>query len=92
MNFIILDWRDGAVGLYPVVMQNARVVGRQIAYLVKALNEVTGAYFKDVHVIGYSLGGQVAGYAGQEIPGLGRITGNPSTGSMTHHFVPSVQV
>nr|XP_054766050.1 pancreatic triacylglycerol lipase-like [Lytechinus pictus] len=75
VNFILLDWRDGAVTLYPRAMQNARVVARQLSLLIKALNREFGAYYKDVHIMGYSLGGHVAGYVGQEIPGLGRITG-----------------
>ncbi|XP_071507353.1 pancreatic lipase-related protein 2-like [Diadema antillarum] len=75
VNFILLDWRDGAVGRYSVSMQNARVVGRQTASLIETFNVELGAYYKDFHVIGYSLGGHVAGYVGEIIPGLGRITG-----------------
>ena len=30
---------------------------------------------KDVHIIGHSLGAHIAGYAGERVPGLARITG-----------------
>ena len=45
----------------------------------------------DIHLIGHSLGAQTSGYAGERIPGLGRITGEdvldqlaPLNGSLFH--------
>ena len=34
-----------------------------------------GVKASDVHLIGHSLGAHTAGYAGEKIPNLGRITG-----------------
>jgi len=34
-----------------------------------------GGLAKDYHIIGHSLGGHIAGYAGERIEHLGRITG-----------------
>jgi len=34
-----------------------------------------GGFAKDYHIIGHSLGGHIAGYAGERIENLGRITG-----------------
>lgn len=53
---------------------NTRVVGLEVAYLVAKLGE-HGLKPEDVHIIGHSLGAHTAGYAGERIPGLGRITG-----------------
>jgi thioesterase domain-containing protein len=39
------------------------------------LQNVTGARPEDMHVIGHSLGSHVAGYAGERLRNLGRITG-----------------
>lgn len=54
---------------------NTRVVGLEIAYLVAKLGDYYGLKADDVHLIGHSLGAHTAGYAGERIAGLGRITG-----------------
>lgn len=46
-----------------------------MAHLIKKLQEDHGLRPEDVHMIGHSLGAHTAGYAGERIPGIGRITG-----------------
>ena len=65
----------GVIANYAQAASNARVVGLEIAYLVNWLTESYGLDPADVHLIGYSIGAQIAGYAGELIPGMGRITG-----------------
>nr|XP_054766047.1 pancreatic triacylglycerol lipase-like isoform X2 [Lytechinus pictus] len=75
-NVILVDWERGAAEpRYGVAHQNTRVVGRQIGLLARFLNLETGMYFRDVHLIGSSLGAHAAGYAGEYQPGFGRISG-----------------
>ena len=47
----------------------------EIALFIQYLIAEHGAQASDFHVIGHSLGGQTAGYAGERVQGLGRITG-----------------
>ena len=50
-------------------------VGLEIGHLVNTLKEHFGLNPADVHLIGHSLGSHVSGFAGEQIEGLGRITG-----------------
>ncbi|KAG8182872.1 hypothetical protein JTE90_024615 [Oedothorax gibbosus] len=54
---------------------NARVIGAQIAMLVDFLQKNFGALQENFHIIGHSLGAHIAGYAGERLKRLGRITG-----------------
>ncbi|XP_025077770.1 pancreatic lipase-related protein 2-like [Pomacea canaliculata] len=76
VNIIAVDWKQGAQG--PNFFQataNTRVVGNYIATLILLLEKL-GVPMSAVHVIGHSLGAQIAGYAGHGLDGrLGRITG-----------------
>ena len=76
MNVIVVDWQHGATLPYNQATANTRVVGAQIAKLIHTIMNVTRAQPASFHIIGHSLGAHVAGYAGERVPHLGRITGN----------------
>lgn len=74
-----MDWYEGADELnYWKSVQNIRVVGSQLAHFLIYLKDQTGMSESSVHLVGHSLGAHLAGYTGQYLPGIGRITGkNP---------------
>ncbi|XP_059167361.1 pancreatic triacylglycerol lipase-like [Physella acuta] len=74
-NVVIVDWSGGNLLPYTQATANTRVVGAQIAAVIKKLIEVKGRHAADFHIIGHSLGSHIAGYAGERVPGLGRISG-----------------
>ncbi|XP_065569009.1 pancreatic triacylglycerol lipase-like isoform X2 [Artemia franciscana] len=74
-NAIIVDWGGGSLPLYTQATANTRLVGLEIAFMIRTMIEQFGARAEDFHLIGHSLGSHTAGYAGEQIPGLGRITG-----------------
>ncbi|XP_071874686.1 pancreatic lipase-related protein 2 isoform X1 [Bombus fervidus] len=75
-NVIIVDWGGGSLPLYTQATANTRLVGLEIAHLVKHLQTNYGLDPNDVHLIGHSLGAHTAGYAGEKMGGkVGRITG-----------------
>lgn len=78
-NVITVDWSNGASRRYFQAIANSRVAGSATAHIMKVLHKEFGANYSDMHVIGWSLGAHVAGYAAEEIKStdnlLGRITG-----------------
>ncbi|XP_012244596.1 pancreatic lipase-related protein 2 isoform X1 [Bombus impatiens] len=75
-NVIIVDWGGGSLPLYTQATANTRLVGLEIAHLLKHLQTNYGLDPNDVHLIGHSLGAHTAGYAGEKMGGkVGRITG-----------------
>ena len=78
MNLIVVDWKHGATLPYDQATANTRVVGAQVAQLIDALMNVTSATEGSFHIIGHSLGAHIAGYAGERVSHIGRITGKIS--------------
>ncbi|XP_067054927.1 pancreatic lipase-related protein 2-like [Acropora muricata] len=81
-NVICIDWAGGAKRLYEQSVGNTRLVGAEIAELVKFIINKNGGskHLADrFYIIGFSLGGQIAGYAEKSLGDdgmlLGRITG-----------------
>lgn len=81
-NVIIVDWSGGAKQLsYIKAAGNTALVGRQASLLVQRLIESTrGTLGPDqVHMVGFSLGGQIAGFFARHFKGatgklIARIT------------------
>lgn len=82
MNVIVVDWGVGSsvLNLYDTAAGNTRLVGLQVADLIDVLNQKFQVPLKKFHIIGHSLGAQVAGFAGEKLrksgKAIARITGN----------------
>ncbi|XP_013397778.1 pancreatic triacylglycerol lipase [Lingula anatina] len=74
-NVIIIDWGGGSFLPYTQATGNTRLVGAETALLIQTICNVTGARPESFHIIGHSLGAHLAGYAGERLKSLGRITG-----------------
>nr|KAF6358416.1 lipase G, endothelial type [Pipistrellus kuhlii] len=74
-NIVVVDWLPLAHQLYADAVNNTKTVGHSIARMLDWLQEKDGFSLGNVHLIGYSLGAHVAGYAGNFVTGtVGRIT------------------
>jgi len=63
---IITDWEKGAASpWYTEASVNTQLVGHQVANLVNHLKTSRGIDPAQVHLLGFSLGAQVSGYAGK---------------------------
>ncbi|KAH9399399.1 hypothetical protein TYRP_017810, partial [Tyrophagus putrescentiae] len=76
-NVILVDWDKGSKIIYDKAVLNARVIGPMIAIQIQRLCDVyANTTLADFHLISFSLGCHVAGYAGKFLEGkLGWITG-----------------
>lgn len=68
VNVIVVDWEKGAtLPNYVQAAGNTRLVGHRIACLIRLINAKFGLSGNSYHLIGFSLGAHVAGFAGMEI-------------------------
>lgn len=73
---ICVDWENGAaLPNYVQAAANARLVGKQVAHLISSMNTLLGTNNSHFHLLGFSLGAHVAGFAGDELQNISRITG-----------------
>ena len=100
-NVIFVEWFNGATPLYGQAAGNTRLVGVQVAELIRFLissNSGSPGWADRFYIVGFSLGAQIAGYAGRNLRGngmvLGRITGTfigcLSEGPIDHGANPTV--
>ncbi|XP_070537998.1 pancreatic triacylglycerol lipase-like [Ptychodera flava] len=75
MNVIVVDWQDGSSGWYFTCSANTAQVGEDTHLLISHLQTQTGLSLNNVHLIGFSLGAQVAGNTGKRNPSIARISG-----------------
>uniref|UniRef100_A0A8D2PZ14 Triacylglycerol lipase n=1 Tax=Zosterops lateralis melanops TaxID=1220523 RepID=A0A8D2PZ14_ZOSLA len=92
VNCILTDWRGGSSGLYTDAVNNVRVVGAELEYLVNFLEKEYGYSPANIHFIGHSLGAHVAGEAGRRKPGIGRITGLDPAGPLFQYTPAMVRL
>lgn len=76
-NVIVLDWRRLALSDYVTAVLGVPAVGRGLGQFLRFVNQVTGAPFSSIHLVGFSLGAHLVGNAGRELGGaVARVTGN----------------
>ncbi|GBN52343.1 Inactive pancreatic lipase-related protein 1, partial [Araneus ventricosus] len=73
-NVIVVDWSFGNFIPYSKAAANTELVGEEISELLIKLRDEYGAKAEKFHLIGHSLGSHVAGYVGETVRGLKRIT------------------
>ncbi|PSN46485.1 Pancreatic lipase-related protein 2 [Blattella germanica] len=79
-NVILVDWSQlAALPWYSVAVKNCQVVGWYLAMFLQYLHS-RGLHIHNFHIIGFSLGAEVAGFTGQYLSistgmKLARITG-----------------
>ncbi|KAK4887578.1 hypothetical protein RN001_003849 [Aquatica leii] len=87
VNVVIVGWNKLAVDLYSRATCKLPKIAKIVATFLYTTSQQTGVDFKDIHVVGHSLGGQMAGFIGkstQKMYGqkIGRITGLDPAGPL----------
>ncbi|GFR15536.1 lipase member H [Trichonephila clavata] len=91
-NVISVDWRLGASQSYPQAVANTRALGLVVADFLDYLQRKYRIPPSDIHIIGYNLGAHAAGYVGEQIPRIGRITGLDPAGPYFEDTDPKVRL
>lgn len=92
INVIVVDWNKGAQLPYEQACANSRVAGAVIAQFLEDLMKNKGVRSRDIHLIGFSLGAHTAGYVGERIQNLGRISGLDPAGPYFENTAAEVRL
>lgn len=98
VQVIVIDWSIGAAGPnYLSAVPNTELVGRQTAVLLNQIRMYFKINWNQMHVIGFSLGAQVAGFVGKSVKEMftgnfGRITALDPASPFFEGYGPKVHV
>lgn len=90
VNIIVVHWRNFTP--YTIATANTRVVGAELANLLKSIEYELRYNRAHYHLIGHSLGAHIGGYCGDRMPGLGRITALDPARPFFQHMPKSVRL
>lgn len=90
VNVIVVRWRNFTP--YTIATANTRVVGAELANMLKFIEHELRYDRSYFHIIGHSLGAHIAGYCGDRLPGLGRITALDPARPFFQHMPKSVRL
>lgn len=90
VNIIVVHWRNFTP--YTIAAANTRVVGAELANLLRWLEQHFRYNRAFHHLIGHSLGAHISGYCGDRLPGLGRITALDPARPFFQHMPKSVRL
>ena len=91
-NVISVDWAPlaGPAPWYGIAVANLKKVGARTGQFIDFLRKNNQIVYEDLHVLGFSLGGQLVAFIGQELNGeLPRITGLDPAGKIQDHAISS---
>lgn len=71
-NIFTVDWGRGAFADYITASYRVKPVGKVLAKFIDFLHREAGTHFKDIQLIGFSMGAHIAGIAGKFVQ-TGRI-------------------
>jgi pimeloyl-ACP methyl ester carboxylesterase len=92
LNVIAIDWSKGNGFPFTQAVSNSIIVGAEIAKFINSMIDKKNASAADFHLIGHSLGAHIAGYAGNRVKGLGRISGLDPAGPFFQGTDPIVHL
>lgn len=90
VNIIVVHWRNFTP--YTIAAANTRVVGAELANLLRWIEHHFRYNRAFHHLIGHSLGAHISGYCGDRMPGLGRITALDPARPFFQHMPKSVRL
>ncbi|GJQ71265.1 hypothetical protein Trydic_g11004 [Trypoxylus dichotomus] len=94
-NVIAVDWARYAFSGYVKAISMTQKIGSSIGELIINVTKIFDVPVEDIHIIGHSLGGHIAGFSGKYIYNnlakkIGRITGLDPAGPL-YNYVPNTK-